>query len=189
LILTPKIVLIGHVCIDHNKTEHATYTGWGSSVLYIAQHYQKYQQISSLVVASYGPNILEYLPEVAMLPASPNQPQTLVYENDTSISRRIWKCPVYFYKQKTAISGGFLELQQCKQSLHFNFDVATGRQTKVHQRINSLRSRIGNVNKTLVYAHFELLTAFFVDVRALYNRKGAAVSWQWDRTSNRGTSS
>jgi sugar/nucleoside kinase (ribokinase family) len=88
---TPNVVLVGHVCIDHNTTESATYTSWGSTVLYIAQYLQSAQDITPVIISNYGPDILPYLPGVHIVPAEPNQTQTLVYENDTRTTPRIWK--------------------------------------------------------------------------------------------------
>lgn len=86
-----QVVLIGHICIDHNTTEHATYTNWGSSVLYMAQYLKEKHALEPTVVTSYGPDMLTYLPNVKVLPKEPNQPETLVYENDTRTVPRIWK--------------------------------------------------------------------------------------------------
>lgn len=88
---TPRIVLIGHVCIDHNTTENATYTSWGSSVLYMAHYLQSSGLAMPQVLASYGPDLLPYVTDVQLLPHQPNQPRTLVYENDTRSLPRIWK--------------------------------------------------------------------------------------------------
>lgn len=91
---TPNIVLVGHVCIDHNKSEHATYTNWGSSVLYMAQSFATQFGTAPLVVANYGPDIVPYLPAVQLVPNQPNQPATLIYENDSSAGqgKRVQHC-------------------------------------------------------------------------------------------------
>ncbi len=86
-----NIVLIGHVCIDHNITENATYTGWGSSVLYMAHYLQGTHNITPTVVSSYGPDLIPYLAGISILPDTPNKPETLVYENDTLSIPRVWK--------------------------------------------------------------------------------------------------
>ena len=88
----PNIVVIGHVCIDQNKTEHAAYTGWGSSVLYISEYLRTVRGLTPTVITQYGPDILPYLPPLKMVPPEPNQPETLRYENDTSVAPRIWRC-------------------------------------------------------------------------------------------------
>src|SRR5438309_942911 len=51
------------------------------------------------------------------------------------------------------------------KNLKLDFDVDTGRQIELHQRVHGLRCRIDNVEKTLVGAHLELLSALLVDVR------------------------
>lgn len=87
----PHVVIIGHVCIDHNTTEHASYTSWGSSALYIAQYIRQAYNNNPLVVSNYGPDLVPYIPEITMLPAMPSRPQTLLYENNTQVIPRIWK--------------------------------------------------------------------------------------------------
>lgn len=88
----PRIVLIGHVCIDANTSEHATYVGWGSSVLYMSQYYRLHTQAAPLVITSYGPDMLNYLPEVTLLPKRPNRQSTLRYENDSTRKKRAQRC-------------------------------------------------------------------------------------------------
>lgn len=90
--ITPKIVLIGHVCIDHNRSEHAAYKGWGSSVLYMGQYLQRKHGVRPIVVSNYGPDMLEFLPAITMLPSEPSRPGTLVYENDSHTGTRIQRC-------------------------------------------------------------------------------------------------
>jgi hypothetical protein len=87
----PRIVLVGHVCIDHNTSESATYTSWGSSVIYMSQYLQQAYTETPLVVTNYGPDLVPYLPEIHLLPEQPNQLETLRYENDTRQVPRIWK--------------------------------------------------------------------------------------------------
>lgn len=89
---TPNIVLVGHVCIDHNKSEHASYESWGSSVLYMATSFHKQFGADPIAVSSYGPDLLPFLPDVKLLPAEPNQENTLIYENDSSSGKRTQKC-------------------------------------------------------------------------------------------------
>jgi hypothetical protein len=88
---TPSIVIVGHICIDHNTTESKTYTSWGSGVLYMAQYFQRTHHLQPVAVTNYGPDILPHLPAVSLLPANPTQPQTLVYENDTRTHPRVWR--------------------------------------------------------------------------------------------------
>lgn len=88
----PKFVLIGHVCIDHNTSEHATYKGWGSSVFYMANYLKKSFALEPVVVANYGPDMLDYAPDVTLLPVSPSKNTTLIYENDSRSGKRTQRC-------------------------------------------------------------------------------------------------
>lgn len=90
--MEPKIVLIGHVCIDHNTSEHATYTGWGSSVIYMADYLKNTCQLEPVILSSYGFDMLKYLPDIVLLPSKPSNLATLVYENDSRTGRRIQRC-------------------------------------------------------------------------------------------------
>jgi len=106
---TPNIVLVGHVCIDHNTTESATYTNWGSSVLYMAKYLQATYFSVPLVITNYGPDIVPYLPAVDMVPDKPNQGQTLVYENDTRSVPRIWKAHNTEYAEPPELTAAVIE--------------------------------------------------------------------------------
>ena len=89
----PCVVVIGHVCIDHNSTESNSYANWGSSALYIAQYLHQQYGITPSVVTEYGADMLQYIPEgIQLLPKTPTQPKTLRYENDTRVIPRIWRC-------------------------------------------------------------------------------------------------
>ena len=68
--------------------------------------------------------------------------------------------------------------------LHLDFDVAAGWQAQVHERVNRLWRGVGYVDKTLVDPHFELLSSLLVYMRGLNDRESAAVSRQWNWTSN-----
>jgi hypothetical protein len=68
--------------------------------------------------------------------------------------------------------------------LHFDFYVATGRQREVHQGVDGFGRRLRDVDQAFVNAHFELLAALFVHVRAFDNRERAAVGRQWNRAGN-----
>jgi hypothetical protein len=109
---TPNIVLVGHVCVDHNTTEHATYTSWGSSVLYMAKYLQATYFVVPLVISNYGSDIVPYLPVVEMLPEKPNTEQTLIYENDTRTLPRIWRAHNTEYAEAPAITPRVIEALQ-----------------------------------------------------------------------------
>jgi len=87
-----NIVLVGHVCIDRNVSEHSSYTGWGSPVLYMGSYLQKNALGSVTIVSTYGPDLLPYLPVKTLVPTVPNVARTLVYENDSRGLKRIQHC-------------------------------------------------------------------------------------------------
>jgi len=109
----PRVVIIGHVCIDSNTTEHNSYTSWGSSALYIAQYIQQQYQVQPLVIAEYGADLLPYLPEgIRLLPDKPTQPASLRYENDTRVVPRIWRCFNAEFSPEPALTTAVIEALQ-----------------------------------------------------------------------------
>jgi hypothetical protein len=90
----PSVVIVGHVCIDHNRSEHSTYASWGSSALYMAQVFKQRYNAPTTVLTSYGPDITPYLPHVTLVPRQPPQERTLIYQNDTSAKdgKRVQHC-------------------------------------------------------------------------------------------------
>lgn len=88
----PKVVIVGHVCIDENRTEHALYTKWGSSVLYIDDVLQREYGVQPTILTEYGPDLLQYYNTERFIPHIPSQPRSLQYKNDTSVVPRIWRC-------------------------------------------------------------------------------------------------
>lgn len=76
----PNTVILGHVCIDHNKAEHATYTSWGGA-LYIPRYFQDHFGSEPAVITSYGPDFEEYIGSFMLYPDRPNMQDTLVFEN------------------------------------------------------------------------------------------------------------
>src|SRR6266436_3679593 len=73
------------------------------------------------------------------------------------------------------------------KNLELDLDVNTGRQIELHQRIDGLRGRIDNVEKTLVRAHLELLAALLVDVRRTVDGELLDAGGQRNRSANLGT--
>lgn len=88
----PTILCVGHACIDHNISEHAHYEGWGSSVLYMSQHYKKQYGVQATAVTTYGPDLLPYVKGFNLFPKHPNARRTLIYENDSTGEHRVQHC-------------------------------------------------------------------------------------------------
>lgn len=90
--MQPSIVLVGHVCIDHNISEHAQYESWGSSVLYMATYWQRTQQLNPTVLTSYGQDFIPFATHFTLHPATPTTSETLVFENTTKGGHRTQRC-------------------------------------------------------------------------------------------------
>ena len=88
----PRIVIVGHVCIDHNVSEHTTYTSWGSPALYIAKHLADTEAIKATILTNYGADILQYAKGFAFIPDKPTSPRSMVYRNTTTASGRTQHC-------------------------------------------------------------------------------------------------
>src|SRR6266571_1924576 len=73
------------------------------------------------------------------------------------------------------------------KKLELDLDVDTGRQIELHQRVDGLRGRIDNVEKTLVRAHLELLAALLVDMRRTVDGELLDAGGQRNRSTNLGT--
>jgi sugar/nucleoside kinase (ribokinase family) len=78
---SPKVVIVGHVCIDHNKTEHAHYTNWGSGTLYMGSYARSHLELVPTIATTYGVDFAPYRSAFHLLPEKPQAAQTLVYEN------------------------------------------------------------------------------------------------------------
>ncbi len=88
----PKVVFIGHVVIDHNKVEQASYVRWGSPAMFMMRYFRSNVGINPTIIASYGKDFLEYARDVHLLPQEPNLEHTIVYENIYINGRRTLYC-------------------------------------------------------------------------------------------------
>jgi len=86
-----NVVLIGHVCIDHNDNESITYTSWGSPLMYIAEYCQMYLKNKPILIAPYGHDFDPYAKDVNLL-IEAQEESTLVYKNHTINGKRIQSC-------------------------------------------------------------------------------------------------
>ena len=86
-----KIVIIGHICIDHNTSENSTYTAAGSSAVFINRIMQQLGENEIIVIAPYGKDFLPYTKEITIYPSQPTSEQTLIYENTVKKNSRTQK--------------------------------------------------------------------------------------------------
>jgi sugar/nucleoside kinase (ribokinase family) len=88
----PAVVFVGHTCIDHNISEHARYTSWGSPALYMSDYLQSHRNITPDILTTYGRDLLPYTRQFSLHPSTPNTVRTMVYENITNAEGRTQYC-------------------------------------------------------------------------------------------------
>ncbi len=76
-----KILNFGHLCIDHNVSEHAKYTSAGSPAIFMNKIFSQFPDTEFTTVSSYGLDFEEYRGGLNLYPKKPNVDKTLVYEN------------------------------------------------------------------------------------------------------------
>jgi hypothetical protein len=72
-------------------------------------------------------------------------------------------------------------LHKLRTTASFNLDIHTGWKTQLIQGFDRLGGRLNNVNQTLVGSNLELLSSFFIDMRARKDRITLNSRWQRDR--------
>lgn len=86
-----RVIVLGHVCIDHNLTEHAEYTSAGSPAMFISKIFKNLPDVDLTIVARYGEDFVQYTEGVHFVPRKPLNIRTLVYQNTVKNSVRIQK--------------------------------------------------------------------------------------------------
>jgi len=86
-----RIVILGHVCIDKNSSEHASYTSAGSPAMFMNLIFTQLPNCEVTIITPYGADFLPFMGSAHLFPSSPTQEKTLVYENNTSQGKRIQK--------------------------------------------------------------------------------------------------
>lgn len=88
----PNVVFVGHVVIDHNKVEQASYESWGSPAMFMTKYLQKKFALDPTVIASYGKDFLAFSDGVKLLPRKPNLDHSTAYENIVIHGHRTQYC-------------------------------------------------------------------------------------------------
>ena len=89
--LDMNICIMGTVCIDKNVSENASYTTAGSPAMFMNKIFKQFGDCTVDIVASYGPDFLQYLEGIRIFPSKPNAKKTLVYENVSKAGFRTQK--------------------------------------------------------------------------------------------------
>lgn len=90
---TMNITILGHVCVDHNFSEGATYTSVGSPSLFIARIFKGIPQAHAniRVITPYGQDFNSYQHGLTLYPRTPSNQKTLTYENRSKGNLRVQK--------------------------------------------------------------------------------------------------
>ena len=76
-----NITIFGHVCVDNNISEQATYTSAGSPAMFMAKIYKKFPDVDCHIIAPYGSDFLTYIKDISIYPKNATGDKTLIYEN------------------------------------------------------------------------------------------------------------
>lgn len=82
------IVILGHVCIDRNISEHVSYTASGSPAMFLSKIFKQLPDTKTTIISSYGTDFLPFTKEVSLYPKKPTAEHTLIYENITKGQKR-----------------------------------------------------------------------------------------------------
>ena len=84
-----KVVIIGHICIDHNTSEKISYTKAGGPAIFINKTLNKFKGCKTTVISPWGKDFNSYIRDRVFLPLKPTANRTLTYENITKNGKRI----------------------------------------------------------------------------------------------------
>ena len=87
-----KIVIFGHVCIDHNVLEGKSFVGAGSPAMFMHRIFSQLPDCNVTIVAPYGPDFSSYVGMSRFYPESPQPIQTMIYENTVTGGIRTQRC-------------------------------------------------------------------------------------------------
>lgn len=76
-------VFVGHVCIDDNVSENASYKSWGSALMYMAHYFRDNFNVDPILISNYGKDFQAYLDNFRIIPAVPVAEASMVIENQT----------------------------------------------------------------------------------------------------------
>ena len=86
-----NITILGNVCIDHNISEHVSYTCAGGPAMFMAKIFGQLPNIKTQIIAPYGRDFVPYLRDIHIYPNKPLHERTLSYKNTFRKSIRTQK--------------------------------------------------------------------------------------------------
>lgn len=76
-----NITVLGHVCIDKNMSEHASYTGAGGPGMFMDRIFRQFPDVETTIVSPYGIDFLPFQQGMLLIPKHPTSKRTLIYGN------------------------------------------------------------------------------------------------------------
>lgn len=114
-----NITILGHVCIDNNISEGASYTAAGSPAMYIARIYNKLPQTKTQIIAPFGNDFLPHMNSVTIYPNTAQRDKTLLYENSSQGNLRTQKALNREYALPLPIDEGIISLMKSSDLIYF----------------------------------------------------------------------
>lgn len=116
-----NITILGHVCVDHNFSEGATYTSVGSPALFIARIFSSISQAQAniRVITPYGPDFNSYQHGLTLYPSTPSNGKTLAYENRSKGNLRVQKASNRDESQPVQLSDELTSVIQSSDIIFF----------------------------------------------------------------------
>ena len=112
-----EILVVGHVCIDSNKTEHASYVGAGSPAMFMERIFRQLPDCRLTIAAPYGKDFVTYAQGISFYPAEPQGPLTMRYENTISKGARIQHCMYWEGTNPVPIDRKLVEILQTADTI------------------------------------------------------------------------
>lgn len=78
-----NITILGHVCIDTNISEHASYVAAGSPAMFMNSIFRQFPDTKTTIITPYGKDFIPYQGSAMLLPIQPTSDKTLMYENNS----------------------------------------------------------------------------------------------------------
>lgn len=106
-----NITILGNVCIDHNISEHVSYTCAGGPAMFMAKIFgQLPNNIKTQIIAPYGHDFVRYLKNIYIYPNKPLYEKTLSYRNTFNKSIRTQKAINREYTELLPITDELMRL-------------------------------------------------------------------------------
>ncbi len=107
-----NITILGHVCIDHNKSEGATYTSAGGPASFMTRVFKHIPQVVVNIISPHGKDFAPYLHSRTIYPKDPGGEKTLIYENSSQANLKIQKSFNREYSHPPSITDELLAIIQ-----------------------------------------------------------------------------